>query len=115
LTLVTLGLVLTRRDSSGASLSGAELRQDLSAQRTELNELLRQDREDRQTAHRELRRDLETSQAEVQQRLLADAEASRFQGEQLKQSVGEQLTSLRHENESKLEKMRETVDDKLRT
>lgn len=115
LTVVMLVVVLSRRGVGGTAAGSADVRQDLSAQRTELGEMLRQDREERQSAHRELRRDLEASQADVQQRLLAEAEASRVRGEQLKNSVGEQLSALRNENEAKLEKMRETVDEKLRT
>ncbi|PZQ89909.1 MAG: DNA recombination protein RmuC [Leifsonia xyli] len=115
LVVLVLVLVLARRGAGGASAAGGELRQDLSAQRSELGELLRRDREERQVAHRELRHDLDASRAEVAQRLLAEAEAARLRGEQLTQAVGVQLAALRQENEARLEKMRETVDEKLRT
>lgn len=113
LSVVTLVIVLARRPASAGAEGG--LRDELRAQRQELNDVLRQDREERLAAHQELRRDLDASRADVQQRLHAEAEASRTRDAQLTQSVGEQLTALRTENETKLEKVRETVDEKLRS
>lgn len=85
-TLVTIGVlatvILRKPGSSSVMQSGADVRQDLGAQRIELNEALRRDREERQVAHNDLI---------------------------------SQLNSLRRENESQLEKVRESVDEKLRS
>ncbi|MCU1579119.1 MAG: hypothetical protein JWP19_1323 [Rhodoglobus sp.] len=81
LTIAVLVTVLARRANRQGSSGGADLRQDLSTQRSELSDALRRDREERLGAHRDLI---------------------------------EQLTSLRRENENKLERVRESVDEKLR-
>jgi DNA recombination protein RmuC len=142
-TLVTTGVLvvlLNRRPSSNAgALNGAELRQDLSVQRSELSEALRRDREERLLAHNDLigqlnslRREnesqLEKVRESVDEKLRStistslQANADRIEAlnaansakhVELQVVLREELDKLRLGNEAKLEQMRETVDEKL--
>jgi DNA recombination protein RmuC len=129
-TAVLLVVVLSRRPV--ASGSSADLRQDLAAQRTELAELLRRDRDERLTAHRELREDLDTRLERVREsvdeklritlatslkenadRIEALTKANVEKHLELQSVLRDELEKMRQGNEAKLEKMRETVDEKL--
>ncbi|TPW75797.1 DNA recombination protein RmuC [Schumannella soli] len=106
---IALVVALRSRATSGPAVAAdtqqnAEVRRDLAEQRQELMGLLRQDRDERGQAHRELQRDL-----------AEQAKQARDAAALLTESVGQQMTALRQESESKLEKVRETVDEKLRT
>ena len=120
-------------------ITGSELRQDLSSQRTELGDHLKRERDERQAAHRELRQDVEnlrqgneskleamrttvdeklqgtlvTSLAQNADRIEALSTANAEKHLELQKVLREELEKLRLGNEAKLEKMRETVDEKL--
>lgn len=143
LVLLVIVLRRTRRDDDGLGeavrselrAGSGELRADLSAQRNELSAQLGRDREEGQSAHRELRQELLTAQAQLTQRLTQDAERARegqtrFTQEisdrlealtrsnaekqlELQAALRQELEKLRQDNEAKLEKMRQTVDEKL--
>lgn len=127
-------------DSVRAELraSGTELRQDLSAQRSEMAEQMRREREERQNAHRDLRQDVESMRTgnekkldqireTLDSKLKSTVEALGVNSErmqalnkensdkhiELQAVLRDELEKLRMGNEAKLEKMRETVDEKL--
>lgn len=138
LTAGVLAAVLTRRSAAPAT-NGAELRQDLSTQRSELNEALRRDREERQVAHaglvdqltrlrqendvklekvresvdEKLRDTISVSLKANADRIEALTAANAAKHIELQTVLKEELEKLRQGNEAKLEKMRETVDEKL--
>jgi DNA recombination protein RmuC len=118
--------------------SGVELRQDLATQRTETAQQFSDEREERRTAHRDLRQDVEsmregnetklerireTLDSKLQETVTALTQNSdrmqsliRENAEkhiELQAVLRDELEKLRLGNESKLEKMRETVDEKL--
>jgi len=61
----------------------------------------------------QLRQDLAVQRNELGEYLGRSSQAARLAEEQLKRSLTEQLTALRQENETKLEKVRQAVDEKL--
>jgi DNA recombination protein RmuC len=127
LTGAVVVLVLVARGRSGAvdvgaieksvraelRTMGTDLRQDLSAQRLELGDHLKRERDERQGSHTEMRRDVEALKQGNETKL----DAMRVTIEEKLQStqalMREELEKMRTGNESKLEKMRETVDEKL--
>ncbi|MGE3650451.1 MAG: DNA recombination protein RmuC, partial [Reyranellaceae bacterium] len=105
----------TFREATEAKLT--EMRQDATAAARQLREevsgTLKQvsdeQRENSKSAAEEQRASLDT----MGKRIAEIGETSQRSQESLRQSVAEGLTSLRTENEAKLEQMRQTVDEKL--
>jgi DNA recombination protein RmuC len=101
--------------------SASELRDDLTRQRGELTDALTRLRMEnqqqldqvRESVGEKLQTTLSTSLAENAERIQALTKANGDKQAELQTTLREELDKLRQGNEAKLEKMRETVDEKL--
>jgi DNA recombination protein RmuC len=89
-----------------AGTAAKELREEVTSSLKKVGDELRENARQLATVQRA---GLDT----MAQRIMEIGQASQLSQEQLRQSVAEGLTTLRHENEAKLDQMRQVVDEKL--
>ena len=92
---------------------GDTVRQDLALQRTELGQALTREHHGQTAAQAQLRDLLDRSLAGVNEKLHQSSQTSLLAQNELKTTVETRFEELQTGNEAKLEKMRETVDEKL--